>query len=354
MYASGNFFRRRVSEFPSINSASRSCRRYSADSFNKVINSRVSFRFANALYVGLIGSIVLYVVRKRGKKRRNEEQAALGGAILRFESKTVIITGGAGDIGMSTALAFAREGANVFLVDLPQTEDDLKDKCKELEKVGARVAKYVMCDVTNDEDVEKMVKSVTDVVGHINFFFNNAGLQGTLRPVQLQDDKEFKKVTDVNIYGVFLGMKYVSRAMIESGNGGVIVNTASLAGLMGPENMAAYAASKFAIVGMTKTAAKDLAAHGIRVCAVAPGILEGKMWDTQVRGNAKCRKLIQGDESDVTEEDIRNQEARMIEGTPMKRLGKLSEVASVVTFLCSKDASYLTGVTVPIDGGRVP
>ena len=166
-------------------------------------------------------------------------------------------------------------------------------------------------------------------------------------------DEVFQRVININVFGAFLVMKYISKAMMETGQKGVIVNTSSLAGLVGPGNMAAYAASKFAVVGMTKTAAKDLAPYGIRVCVVAPGILEGKMWGTQIKGNAECRKHLLGDESPVTEEEIHQQEQRMINDTPLRRLGRLSEVASVVLFLCSDEASYLTGVTLPIDGGKL-
>ena len=327
----------------------------SNSTLSTLLNSHVSFRLVNGLYAGVIFTVVWYGLRKRGeRRRRSKKEVTPTEEMYHFKDKTVVITGGAGDIGINTASAFAHKGATVVLVDLPHTESDLSAKCKELVKTGAPSAEYVTCDVTKEEDVKSMVKSITDKVGRIDIFFNNAGVQGTLRPLHQQDDKEFRKVVDVNIYGVFLGMKYVSKAMIESGKGGVIVNTASLAGLLGPANMAAYAASKFAVVGMTKTAAKDLAMHGIRVCAIAPGILEGKMWGTQIRGNALCRKRIQGDLTEVTEEEVKAQETRMIEGTPMKRLGKLSEVAAVVLFLSSDEASYLTGLTVPIDGGRIP
>lgn len=333
-------------------------RGYSSSSSNgmsklsRVLNSNVSFRLANVFYAGVIGTLILYAFRRRRKKKRQCMGASAAGS--RFRNKTVIITGGAGDIGMNAALAFAREDASVYLVDLPRLEEDLMEKCKELEKEGAKSAGYVICDVTNDEDVKKMVKSVIGSAGHIDVFFNNAGIQGTLKPIHKYDDEEFKKVLSVNVYGVFLGIKYVSRAMIEAGSSGVIINTASVAGLLGPPNMAAYGASKHAVVGLTKTAAKDLAPHGIRVCAIAPGILEGKMWDTQIRGHVVCRKEMQGDDGEVSPEEIMEQEARMIDGTPLKRQGKLSEVASVVTFLSSDDASYLTGITVPIDGGRIP
>ena len=123
--------------------------------------------------------------------------------------------------------------------------------------------------------------------GQINCFFNNAGIQGDLAPIHHQNSECAQKVIQVNVIGAFFGLKHVSGAMAKSG-GGVIVNTASLAGLLGPRYMAAYAASKHAVIGMTKSAAKDLAPHGVRVCAVAPGILEGRMWTTQVEGKARC------------------------------------------------------------------
>ena len=284
---------------------------------------------------------------------RNKSEVSPRASNGSFANKCVLITGGAGDIGSNVALAFSEEGAKVVLVDLPQTEAALEEKCRTLVNAGAELATYITGDVTDAEDVKKVVEETVKHVGSIDVFFNNAGVQGSLRPLTDQDDKGFKKVLDVNIYGVFLGMKYVSKAMVELNNGGVIVNTASVAGLVGPANMSAYAASKFAVVGMTKSAAKDLARHGIRVCAIAPGILEGKMWDTQVYGNVECRKLIEGDPSPITKAELEDQEARMIGTNPIQRLGKMSEVAAVVKFLCSDDASYLTGVVVPIDGGRL-
>ncbi len=212
----------------------------------------------------------------------------------------------------------------------------------------------ITADVTVEVDVKRMVENVMKVAGHIDIFFNNAGIQGELCPLQEQSAAIFKHVSNVNIFGVFLCLKYVSQAMIEKKTSGVIVNTASLAGILGPANMIAYSASKFAVVGMTKTAAKDLALYGIRVNAIAPGIIEGHMWTTQVRGNALCRKLAERDNTDVTLADVRAQEETMISMTPLKRLGSLSEVALVVTFLSSDDASYISGVTLPIDGGRLP
>ena len=212
----------------------------------------------------------------------------------KFANKSIVITGAAGDIGSATARAFAQEGASVMLVDLNATIEKMKGICSELKALGASQAEWITCDVTDVGQVAKMVDCSIRKFGQIDFFFNNAGIQGTLLPIHKQDEAAFKKLIDINIYGMFLAMKYVSSAMIAAGKGGVIVNTASLAGLIGPPNMIAYAASKFAVVGMTKTAAKDLAEHNIRVCAIAPALIEGRLWSTQVKGQAQCRKRITG------------------------------------------------------------
>ena len=125
-------------------------------------------------------------------------------------------------------------------------------------------------------------------------FLQHAGIQGELCPLHKQTDEWFRRTIEVNLLGVFHGMKYVGQAMVNAGVGGVIVNTVSLAGLEGVPNMAAYVASKFAVVGLTKTGSKDLVPHGIRVCAIAPGLLEGNMWSSQIRGNAESIKRERG------------------------------------------------------------
>ncbi|XP_065904579.1 3-oxoacyl-[acyl-carrier-protein] reductase FabG-like [Dysidea avara] len=267
----------------------------------------------------------------------------------RFVGQTVVITGAAGDIGSATAKAFACEGAKVMLVDLASTVERMEKLCKELQTLGASQAEWTACDVSDVEQVSNMVENSVKKFGGINFLFNNAGIQGSFAKVDKQSDAAFKRLININIYGMFLVMKYTSQAMIQAANGGVIVNTSSLAGLLGPPNMIAYATSKFAVVGMTKSAAKDLAEHNIRVCAIAPGLIDGKMWYTQVKGQAQCRKGT----STISDDEIQQHESRMITSVPMKRLGKLEEIASVVLFLCSKDASYLTGTVIPIDGGKL-
>ena len=129
-----------------------------------------------------------------------------------------------------------------MLVDLNTTVDKMKEICSELLELGATQAEWITCDVTHVEQIAEVVNCSIRKFGQIDFFFNNAGIQGALLPVHEQDEAAFKKLIDINVYGMFLGMKYVSNAMIAIGRGGVIVNTASLAGLLGPSNMIAYAA----------------------------------------------------------------------------------------------------------------
>jgi len=192
----------------------------------------------------------------------------------RFEGKTAIVTGAAGDLGSTTARLICEEGARVVLCDLPSTEAKLNQLVTELGVHDSKGVIYVCGDVTNVEDVKKSVQRGVDEFGGIDILLHCAAALpgGTL---QETDDALFKMTQDVNIYGTFLMMKYVSNKMIEVGKGGVIVNVSSDAGVVGIDAIFAYCASKFAVCGMTRAAAKSLAKHNIRVCAVAPAILEG-------------------------------------------------------------------------------
>ena len=189
----------------------------------------------------------------------------------RFEGKTAIITGAAGDLGSTTARLISEEGARLVLCDLPNTEPKLKQLVTEL---GGQGVIYICGDVSSVEDVKKSVQRGVDEFGGIDILLHCAAAI-TKGRLQETDDELFKKTQDVNIYGTFLMMKYVSNKMIEAGKGGVIVNVSSDAGLVGIDAIFAYCASKFAVCGMTRAAAKSLAKHNIRVCAVAPSILEG-------------------------------------------------------------------------------
>jgi len=190
----------------------------------------------------------------------------------RFEGKVAVITGAAGGIGRAAVARFAQEGANIVVVDLPGTA--LDEAVAEAEASGVR-AVAVPADVTRSADVERYVAAARDRFGRIDAFFNNAGIEGWIGPMLNYPEDQFDRVLAVNVKGVWLGMKYVAPVM--AAGGGVIVNTASVAGLSGTPGIFAYGASKHAVVGMTKTAALELAPMRIRVCAVCPSPIETRI-----------------------------------------------------------------------------
>lgn len=253
----------------------------------------------------------------------------------RFEGKVAVITGAAGGIGRAAVERFAQEGAAIVAVDLPSTA--LQEVVAAAEAVGAPTL-AIPADVTRSADVENYAKAARERFGRIDAFFNNAGIEGWIGPMLQYPEDQFDRVLAVNVKGVWLGMKYVAPIMAATG-GGCIVNTASVAGLTGTPGIIAYGASKHAVVGMTKTAALELAPLNIRVCAVCPAPIETRMMRSLERG-------INPDEPD----DAHRQLASSI---PLGRYGEPAEVAALVAYLCSPDATYLTGTIIPIDGGRM-
>ena len=257
-----------------------------------------------------------------------------------FTGKTILITGGAGDIGKTTADRFASQGAGVALLDI--NESKLAEVAAALESHGTPIATF-RCNVTRPEEVNLAFDRAIDQLGRIDYVFNNAGYQGVFAKTDEYPAEDFLKVVEINIVGVYHVLTAAARHLRQAG--GAIVNMASYAGVAGPPNMLAYAASKFAVIGMTETAAKDLAPHHIRVNALSPSLIAGAMWTRQTELQAATN-------SQYFDADPQVVEQQMIQSVPMRRLGSLAEVANGVAFLMSQEASYITGFNLEITGGQ--
>jgi 2-dehydro-3-deoxy-L-rhamnonate dehydrogenase (NAD+) len=245
---------------------------------------------------------------------------------------TVLVTGAAGDIGAAIAELLAQRGHRLALADHPNAAARLDGLSRRLG------AESVTFDVTDEAAVAGAVEGLAPLGGLVN----NAGYQGMFASVHRYPLADARRVIEVNVLGVMSVLAVAARAMT---GGGAVVNIASMAGVSGAPNMPAYSASKAAVIGLTKAAAKDLAPNGIRVNAVSPAFIgPGRMWETQVaRQAAADSQYYAADPDEVA--------AQMIGMVPMRRYGSVYEVASVVAFLLSDDASYVTGVNVEVSGG---
>ena len=252
-----------------------------------------------------------------------------------FKGKVALITGGGNGIGRATALGFASRGAKVVVVDRDKAGGEATAGI--IRQQGGE-AIFVEADVTNPDDVKAYVKKTVDTYGRIDCFHNNAGIEGAIAPTVDCDDAMFDTVMAVNVKGVFLGMKYVLRQMIDQGGGGAVVNTASTAGLIGSPGMPAYVASKHAVIGLTKTASGEVARQGIRVNAVCPGPIDTRM--------------IHSLEAQLNPANPSGVGDRYQSAIPIGRYGLPEEIANTVLFLCSGLASNITGAQYVVDGGR--
>ena len=251
----------------------------------------------------------------------------------RFSGKVAVVTGAASGIGLAISQRLADEGASVVLVDLAGTA--VEQAAASLIASGA-LALAVAADVTSRVDVEQYVQAAVAAYGGIDFFFNNAGILGQVGPFTECPEEVFDRVMAVNVKAAWMGMRLVAPVLISRG-GGSIVNTASIAGLRGSPGLLAYSVSKHAVVGMTRSAAAELAPRGVRVNAICPAPIETPMG-----------KLLEEGFSPGSPQVFRE---RMIGRIPMARYGSAQEVAAMAVFLCSPDASYLTGGAFPVDGG---
>lgn len=243
------------------------------------------------------------------------------------EGKAGLVTGAAGGIGRATVLALAREGAaGVVVNDLESRRADGEETVRLVEAEGGR-ARFVAGDVTKAADQQALVAATVEAFGRLDFAHNNAGIEYHAT-IPETDEDEFDRIINVNLKGVYLGLKFQIPQMLQQG-GGSIVNTASLAGLLAVPALGAYIASKFGVVGLTKTAALEFANEGIRVNCVCPAAIRTYM----------------------VEHLPPERQAELVAPQALRRLGDPDEVAQSVVWLCSDRSSFVTGIALPVDAG---
>ena len=248
-----------------------------------------------------------------------------------MSGKVALVTGASSGIGRSTALAFAARGARVVLA--ARREDELAGLAAEIEAEGGE-ATFIRTDVSVAEDVKRMVEHTVEAFGRLDFAINNAGIEGEFQGITEFSEELWDRVLDINLRGTFLCLKYESAAMLEGGHGGAIVNVGSVNSFLGFGGGAAYTASKHGQIGLTTSASAELASQGIRVNIVCPGIIDTPM-------HQRARAII-GDEI---------YEALLQGRVHLKRKGLPEEIAETIVWLCSDQASYVTGTTLTPDGG---
>ena len=246
-----------------------------------------------------------------------------------LRNKVALITGAGSGLGKSTAHAFAKEGTKVFISDINIAAGNAT--ANEIRRYDGEVT-FQACDVTNPVEVESLVSKTVEIYDGLDFAFNNAGIAGPRAKTHSYPQSGWDQVIKVNLTSVFLCMQYELRVMVEAGHG-VIVNTSSVAGLVGLPTAVSYSAAKFGVVGLTKTAALEYAEQGIRVNAISPGWTRTGMIDHLIK--------------------TPDLEATIGSRHPMNRLGEPHEIAQAVIWLCSDSASFITGVVLPVDGGFV-
>jgi len=250
----------------------------------------------------------------------------------RFDNKVVIITGGATGIGLATARRFAQEGAKVVIAS--RNEAAGQQVVADIRASGGE-ATYIQTDVTQEAQIEALIKQTTATYGRIDAAFNNSGTEGIPAPLADDNEENYQKIFEVNVKGLWLSMKHQLKHMQQHGAGS-IVNNASIAGLIGFPGLGLYTASKHAVLGLTKSAALENAALGIRVNAVSPAMIETDMAERFLSAQP-------GNKEDTI--------ASVKSMHPVGRFGKPEEIASAVTWLCSDDASFVVGHSLTVDGG---
>jgi len=245
-----------------------------------------------------------------------------------LEGKVALITGASSGIGRAAAIVLAQRGARIVAAARRQSE--LDDVVTEITAQGG-IASSIVVDVTREADIIAMVQFAVDTYGKLDIAFNNAGTEGVFAPLIEQDNARFDLVFEPNVRGVFNCMKYEAKVMLEQGFGSII-NNASMGGVIGFENAALYIGTKHAVVGMTKTAAIEWFKHGVRVNALCPGLIETPFHHRGIWPSVEAQQAFAA-------------------STPASRFGTAEEMATVVAFLGSEDASYVSGHALLADGG---
>ena len=245
-----------------------------------------------------------------------------------FQGKVILITGGTSGIGQATAVEFAKHGAKVVVAG--RREKEGADTVKLVEQAGSK-SLFVKTDVSQEKDCQNMVDQTIKTFDRLDFAFNNAGIEGQMAPLTELSAEHFRQVFDINVVGLAMSMKYEIPALLKSGKG-AIVNTASIASVIGMPGGSPYFSSKHAVAGLTKVASLEVAKQGIRVNSVSPAAVQTDMWTRFTSDNKETQSYMQSLH-------------------PIGRIGTPEEVAKVVVFLCSDQASFITGANLMVDGG---
>lgn len=252
---------------------------------------------------------------------------------MELKNKVTVITGAAGIIGKATVNLFVKEGAKVVLVDMDKAA--MQNVVQEL-SINEQEYLIVEANITEEEDVKRAITSTVEKFGRVDVLFNNAGIEGEVTDLVNTTVENMQNVLDVNVLGVFLGLKHGLQQMYKQGYGSII-NTASDAGVSSASSLGAYVASKHAVIGLTKTAALECSDSGVRVNAICPASINSRLMTSLENGTEDPKKA---------REEYKNK-------IPMRRYGEPSEVSQVVLFLASDRASFVTGAHYNVDGGRL-